>query len=96
MVLVTYQKRNGEVFDRVMTTSPSYKIGATIPIGWKVLNIMYRYKGKYYNRYDYDKIIDARYRRDKKIHELKKVFPYYFKSFIVFGILMLIFKIIFS
>ena len=48
MYLITYQKSNGDVFCRIRNTIPQYKIGGETSMGWKVLDIKYRFKDTYY------------------------------------------------
>lgn len=67
MVKVTFKKANGEIFSRTRNTFFSYRIGDTTPIGWKVLNIEYRLNNKYYNKNDYDLLVEKNINKDKKI-----------------------------
>lgn len=53
MMQITYQKDNGCIFQRYRTTPLPYKIGEITSMGWKVLNIEYLYKDKYYSEYKY-------------------------------------------
>lgn len=69
MIQVTYQKRNGSIMKRYRNTLLPYKIGETTSMGWKVLNIEYEYKNKYYTYYDYNKLIyKAKQKHIKKAH----------------------------
>jgi len=54
--IVTYQKSNGEIFIRPYKFT-SKKIGEETSMGWKVLNIHYKYGNNYYIEYDYRKIL---------------------------------------
>lgn len=67
-----------------------YKIGETTSMGWKVLNIEYEYKGKYYPQYKYNMLIQnskQKYIRKKQIKELcmkeAKTLLYYFIVMII-------------
>jgi len=73
---------------------PPYKIGDTTSMGWKVLNIEYEYKNKYYSEYQYNKIIQnnkKKYikRKQKKESFLKetKTFFYYFIAVLIISFL---------
>lgn len=37
--IITYQKQNGEIFERKRTTLPNIKVGGISSMGWKVLDI---------------------------------------------------------
>ena len=69
---ITYQKRNGTVIKRLRNTILPYNVGDTTSMGWKVLNIEYEYKNKYYPEYEYRNLIyqsNQRYIRRKQIKE---------------------------
>lgn len=68
MVQITYQKNDGCIFHRYRKTDVPYKIGETTSMGWKVLNIEYEYKNKYYPEYEYNKL---KY-KDKQVFIKKK------------------------
>lgn len=73
MMQITYQKRDGCIFQRLRNTMLPYKIGDTTSMGWKVLNIEYEYNNKYYPEYEYLMLIHKnkqRYIRKKHIKEL--------------------------
>lgn len=50
---ITYQKRDGSTIQKYRNTMLPYKIGETTSIGWKVLNIEYEYKNKYYPEHEF-------------------------------------------
>jgi len=54
---ITYQKRDGSVIQRLRHTALPYKIGEETSMGWKVLNIEYEYKNKFYPEYKYDEML---------------------------------------
>ena len=54
---ITYQKNDGTIIQRYRNTPLSYKIGENTSMNWKVLNIEYEYKNKYYPEYEYNKLI---------------------------------------
>lgn len=68
MMQITYQKRDGTIFQRIRNTILPYKIGETTSMGWKVLSIEYKYKDKYYTEYEYSKILQK-----KKTFYYKKI-----------------------
>lgn len=72
MIQMTYQKRNGEVIQRIRNTYCTYRIGDTTSMGWKVLDIKYNWGGKYYHKTEYDRIIEKEIQKDKKRIKLKK------------------------
>lgn len=72
MIKMIYQKANGDIIERVRCTLPSYKIGDRTSMGWKVLAILYFYKGKYYERVEFDRLIDKSLQRRKKKAFLKR------------------------
>ena len=57
MVQVTYQKKDGCIIQRLRNTMLPYKIGETTSMGWKVLDIEYEYKNKYYPEYKYNMLM---------------------------------------
>ena len=70
---ITYQKQNGYVFQRFRNTLPPYEIGETTSMGWKVLNIEYEYRNKYYSQYEYNRLLyknKQKYIRQQQIKEL--------------------------
>ena len=71
-MLITYQKRNGTVFQRIRNTYLPYRVGDTTSMGWKVLDIKYKYGNKYYSSMEYDRLIDKRWKREKKLLQFKK------------------------
>lgn len=93
---ITYQKENGEVFDRMRNTYFQYRVGDTTPIGWKVLDIQYKYKDKYYSKTDYDDLVDKRYTLEKRLFKAKQQVKYLHKNvnhILVFIILLRSFEI---
>lgn len=70
MIMVTYQKANGQIIQRIRNTMCPYRVGDKTSMGWIVLEILYNYKGRYYTKSVYDKIVDDsiyRYQRQRKI-----------------------------
>jgi hypothetical protein len=87
---ITYQKKDGCVFQRLRNTMIPYKIGDETSMGWKVLNIEYEYNDKFYSENEYhtlirnakQKTIKNRHTRDLCVVEFKK-FMYYFMAALV-------------
>lgn len=59
MYKITYQKRNGEVFDRIRASLPG-KIGDITSMNWLIKDIQYQFNDKYYSFEDY-KLITRKY-----------------------------------
>ena len=72
MFQVTYQKRNGEIFNRVRNTLPYQTIGEYTSMGWLVLDIKRAYKNKFYSASEYHKLSNKRYNRESKLRLIKK------------------------
>lgn len=71
MIQVTYQKKDGTILNRIRNTSVPYNIGDITSMGWKILDIEYNYNGKYYSKYDYEKMMMNDKRKQQKIKRLK-------------------------
>lgn len=59
--IITYQKSNGDIFIRPYEYSCfNYKkrIGDETSMGWKILDIHYKYNGNFYCYQDYMRIIE--------------------------------------
>ena len=69
---ITYQKENGYIFQRLRNTALPYKIGDTTSMGWKVLNIEYEYKSKYYSEYEYHSLIHKNVQKQKRKKQIKE------------------------
>lgn len=81
MMQITYQKENGYIFKRLRSTTLPYKIGDITSMGWKVLNIEYQYKNKYYPEYKYHLLIEKRRKIASKKKEQVDLFMNEFKTF---------------
>lgn len=55
--MITYQKPNGEIIFRPRKSVYDRKVGDTTSMGWKVIDIHYRYNGNYYTYLDFMKLI---------------------------------------
>lgn len=94
---ITYQKRDGSIIQRYRNTMLPYKIGEETSMGWKVLNIEYEYKDKYYPEFEYSKIIHKikqdTIKKRNTIDSIKsefKKFMYYFIAVVLVNVLKLI------
>lgn len=94
MIKVTYQKANGEIFERIRNTLMSYRIGDTTSIGWRVLNIEYRYNNKYYSKEDYDSILDKEFYRTRKNNKIKKTFYNIYRELVYSVVLFLFIRVL--
>lgn len=65
--LITYQKRNGDIFLRSRTTPLNYKKGDETSMGWKVLNIHYYHEGNYYQQLDYYRVLRKKKQKSNKL-----------------------------
>ena len=71
---ITYQKRDGNIIQRYRNTMLPYKIGQETSMGWKVLNIEYEYKNKYYPEYEYNVMINKAKQRCIKKRQTKEFY----------------------
>ena len=70
MIQITYQKNNGSIIQRYRNTVLPYRIGDTTSMGWKVLNIEYQFKDKYYPELEYNKM---KYKQKKTLYKMNRV-----------------------
>lgn len=70
MMQITYQKRDGTVMKRLRNTMLPYSVGDTTSMGWKVINIEYEYKNKYYPEYEFRNLI---YQSKKKLIRRRQI-----------------------
>ncbi len=93
MILITYQKRNGDIFQRVRNTYTSYRVGDETSMGWKVLDIKYKYKDHYYSYADYDRLIEKEWQKDKKLFQIKKGIKETLKNINRVMVFLILFKV---
>ena len=77
--IITYQKPNGEIFVRPYNHSCfaiTKKLGDETSMGWKILDIHYRYKDNYYCYDDYIRIFDKQIKEKQN----KKLIKFLIKS----------------
>lgn len=97
MMQITYQKKNGSIMKRYRNTILPYSIGETTSMGWKVLNIEYKYNDKFYNQYDYcilvkkskEKYLKRKEKIESIVQEIKRIL-YYFIAAIIINFLKLL------
>ena len=94
MIQVTYQKRDGDIIHRLRNTILPYKVGDTTSMGWKVLNIEYEYKNKYYPEYEYNVLIAKNRKRYVKIRETKDKILNEFKTLLYYFIVIIMYHYI--
>lgn len=92
MIRITYQKRNGDIIKREVSCITTHKIGETTSMGWKILNIQYKYNGKWYSSSDYDKKVDYFWKLQMKIIAFKRNIGVFRKYLGNFFFLFLLFK----
>ena len=66
--IITYRKNNGDIILRPRKTVYDLTIGETTGMGWKVMDIHYRYNGNYYHYSDW-----CRIRRQDRLPLRKRV-----------------------
>lgn len=94
MVQITYQKRNGCIIQRIRSTVLPYKIGDTTSMGWKVLNIEYEYKNKFYSEYKYSLLLHKERQMCIKRKLARELYVKELKNFLYCMLVVLILKII--
>lgn len=87
---ITYQKRDGSIIQKYRNTPLPYKIGDTTSMNWKVLNIEYEYKNKFYPEYKYDMLRQKDIQATIKRKQNTELFVNEFKAFLYCFISMLI------
>lgn len=97
---ITYQKRDGDIIQKHRKTMLPYKIGDTTSMGWKVLNIEYGYKDKFYSECEYNRLM-YKNKQDyiKKKHTIEllskelKTLLYYFIMIIIYNLISILIRI---
>lgn len=79
---ITYQKENGCIFKRLRNTPLPYKVGEMTSMGWKVLNIEFEYKNKFYPEYQYNILIQKDRQAFIKRKQTRELYTREFKAFI--------------
>ena len=89
MYLITYQKRNGDVFCRIRNTIPYHTDGGTTSMGWKILDIKYRFKDNFYTLPVCNKLQRQYKSKCNLIRNIKKIFKTYVGVVLFIVILLL-------
>lgn len=89
MIMITYQKANGQIIQRVRNTSCPYRVGDRTSMGWLVLEILYKYKGNYYTKNVYDRYIGEEQTRFQRQLIIKRTILRLYKE-LVYPIALLI------
>ena len=77
MYLITYQKRNGDIFCRIRNSIPYHTSGNTTSMGWKIIDIKYRFKN---NFYDLNECRELERNYYKRKHSINNFFQYIQKN----------------
>lgn len=80
MIQVIYKKRNGDLIQRTINGLSPYRVGDVNSYGWTVASIKYQYKGKWYSKSDYDKLVDNAITKDRKIWKIKRKISALYKN----------------
>lgn len=67
-----------------------YKIGEITSMGWKVLNIEYEYKNKFYSKYEYETLIKKEKQTSIKKQQTIESFTKKVKTFIYYFVAAII------
>jgi len=87
---ITYQKKDGTIIYRLRNTLLPYKIGDITSMGWKVLNIEYKYKDKFYPEYKYNILIQKNKHLAIRRQHTKELIVGKFKTFLYCFIVILV------
>ena len=87
---ITYQKKDGCIIQRLRNTMLPYRIGDTTSMGWKVLNIEYEYKNKFYSYYKYLYLINKSRQRYLLMKHIKNIIIKWIKSLLYYIIMIYI------
>lgn len=93
MIQMTYQKKNGEIIRRTISSFSPYRIGDTNSYGWKVIDIKYNYNNKYYPKSEYDALVYKSLNRSRIISRYKRSFVKFYKELIYVVYLLLITRV---
>ena len=94
MMQVTYQKSDGSIIKRLRNTTLPYKIGDITSMGWKVLNIEYKYNNKFYPEYQYNILIQKNKQQFNKRKQTIELCTKEFKTFLYYFIVIILINIL--
>ena len=92
MIEMTYEKANGQIIRRIRNTYPDYRIGDRTSMGWKVVDIRYLYKKKYYHKDEYDNKVDTHVNKIKKLIKFKRTVQSLYRQVVYATELLIIIK----
>lgn len=81
--IITYQKSNGEIFIRPYERSAfsiGKKVGDESSMGWKILDIHYKYGDNYYCYEDFMRIFRNEFEKEIKENKKKKLIKFAIKK----------------
>lgn len=81
MYKITYQKRNGEVFDRIRATLPVKGIGDETSMGWTIMNVQFGLGSKYYDLREYQIKSRKQNNRYRVLRNINRVLKRYSTTF---------------
>ena len=80
MIQVAYKKRNGDLIQRTISGFSPYRVGDINSYGWEIVSVKYQYKGKWYSKSDYDKLVDYSLTKDRRIWKIKRKISAIYKN----------------
>ena len=86
MMQITYQKRDGSTIQRVRKTMLPYKIGDMTSMKWKVLNIEYEYKNKYYSEKEYYALLQNQKQKRVRYNQTRELYISHLKPLLYYCI----------
>lgn len=90
MYLVSYQKRNGDIFCRIRNTIPQYGIGKETSMGWKIIDVKYRFKDNFYTLPECSRLQKKAYKRVCIFKKISKILKKYSTTIILLIIILLL------
>ena len=85
MYKIIYQKKNGQLLERIRFTLPKTGLNQETSMGWIILDILYKYGNNYYTKNDYRKLINKRAKRN----QFKRNFIKYVKKYCIYAMYIL-------
>lgn len=78
--IITYQKSNGDIIYRPCQTNYGKRVGDETSMGWKVLDIHYKYGNNYYCYEDFMRIFRKEFEKELKEKKKKKLIKFAIKK----------------
>ena len=92
VVQVTWQKKNGEIVERYLHLYSTFKIGECNAWGWRVINIKYYFKGKYYPYSEYYNLLNKIHKKEQNIALWRQKMASTYKSIYRLSFLLIFFR----